>query len=102
MQRELFEQLHIRPQEPVNLLPCDGEVYVYHSFFNKNESDEFLDYLVHHIQWQQDHMKFYGKQVDLPRLTAWYGDHVSDYSYSGISMKTNVWTSPLLEIKNRI
>ena len=47
-------------------------------------------------------MKFYGKAVNLPRLTAWYGEHDSDYSYSGISMKSHPWTPELLEIKSRI
>ena len=102
MQRDLFDFQHTLSGNTVNLLPLDGEVYVFPGFFDKSESDRFLKYLLDHINWQQDQMKFYGKAVDLPRLTAWYGEHDSDYSYSGISMQTHPWTPELLEIKSRI
>ncbi len=85
-----------------NLLPKDGEVLVYPGFFNKQDSDRYFENLLHTIKWQQDNMTFYGKTVNLPRLTAWYGDHEKDYSYSGISMKSKAWTDELLEIKIKI
>jgi alkylated DNA repair dioxygenase AlkB len=86
----------------LNILPFDGEVNVYPGFFSKKESDHYLEVLLSDIEWQQDKMKIYGKEVDLPRLTAWYGEHLSDYSYSGISMKTKPWLPELVSIKNKI
>ena len=100
MQGDLFtsvDQLSVQ-----NILPYDGEVYLYPGFFNKAESDEYFQLLTESIEWQQDKMKIYGKEVNLPRLTAWYGDHLTDYSYSGISMKSKSWTPGLLSIKKRI
>ncbi len=47
-------------------------------------------------------MKFYGKTVHLPRLTAWYGESIQHYSYSGIDMNAKPWTKELLLIKNRL
>ncbi len=90
------------PYSVANLLPIDGEVQVIFSFFNKADSDRLLNSLLHNINWKQDKMKFYGKEVNLPRLTAWYGDHNADYSYSGIEMKANPWTPELLEIKEKV
>jgi len=100
MQQDLF----ITPESlfTQNLLPYDGEVNVYPGFFDKSESDHYLQVLLNTIDWQQDKMKIYGKEVNLPRLTAWYGEHRNDYSYSGISMKSKLWTPELKAIKEKI
>ncbi|MGZ4044594.1 MAG: alpha-ketoglutarate-dependent dioxygenase AlkB family protein, partial [Bacteroidia bacterium] len=45
---------------------------------------------------------FYGKMIDLPRLTAWYGENDKPYKYSGIPMNPHPWTSDLLRIKEKI
>lgn len=103
MQRELFEEQNLAAdQVHINLLPYDGEVYVYPGFFSTEQSDHYFEQLLTTIEWKQDQLKFYGKKVNLPRLTAWYGGHDADYSYSGISMKSRPWTTELLEIKSRI
>jgi alkylated DNA repair dioxygenase AlkB len=85
-----------------NILPKDGEVLFFPNFFNKAESDRLFKSLIDNILWQQDQIKFYGKMIDLPRLTAWYGDNDKPYTYSGIPMKPHSWTPDLLEIKNKI
>jgi len=99
MQQELFPgKKEIIP----NLLPKDGTVEIFPSFFKKSECDIILPVLIKETQWQQDSMKFYGKKVNLPRLTAWYGETMKKYSYSGIDMNAYPWTEVLLFIKNRI
>ncbi|MBA2406575.1 MAG: alpha-ketoglutarate-dependent dioxygenase AlkB [Chitinophagales bacterium] len=102
MQGQLFQGSSDHLTSGDNLLPKDGEVLVYHGFFSQKESDCFYDHLLDQIDWQQDKMKIYGKQFDLPRLTAWYGEHAKDYSYSGISMRSKPWTKELMEIKDKI
>jgi alkylated DNA repair dioxygenase AlkB len=54
------------------------------------------------INWQQDYLTIYGKDIPLPRLTAWYGDRGRDYTYSHISMKPHPWSDLLLTIKKKI
>jgi alkylated DNA repair dioxygenase AlkB len=44
----------------------------------------------------------YGKRINFPRLTAWYGDNDKPYSFSGITLNPLSWTKTLSEIKNRI
>lgn len=99
MQQDLFVNENIIIK---NLLPKDGKVEVYPAFFKEEESEIILDYLLHEIEWKQENMKFYGKKVNLPRLTAWYGADMKDYSYSGINMNPKLWTRKLLFIKDRI
>jgi alkylated DNA repair dioxygenase AlkB len=80
----------------------NGEYQFYPSFFTKMESDNYLLNLLQSIQWKQESMNMYGRQVLFPRLTAWYGDNDKPYSFSGIKLSPHNWTAELLEIKKRI
>ncbi len=102
MQQDLFISNNTENGLIKNLLPKDGEVEIYPSFFTEEESESLFKHLLQEIEWQQDSMTFYGKQVNLPRLTAWYGESMKQYSYSGIDMNVKPWTEELLFIKNRV
>lgn len=80
----------------------NGEYQLYPSFFSKIESDEFIRDFMKNILWKQESMNMYGKQINFPRLTAWYGDNDKPYSFSGITLSPNPWTASLLKIKTRI
>ena len=43
----------------------------------------------------------FGRRQQIPRLTAWFGDRLKDYTYSGITMTPNPWTDLLAEIRDR-
>jgi alkylated DNA repair dioxygenase AlkB len=84
-------------------LPIEqGEVFYYSNFFDRETSDFLYQELEKNIQWTQEYIKFYGKSIALPRLTAWYGDPDKCYIYSGIEMKPLPWIEPLLFIKKEI
>ncbi len=80
----------------------DGEVIIYRNFFDELESDQLFDELLDSINWRQDKIKMFGKEVKLPRLTAWYGDQGKSYKYSGINMNPDTWTPTLLSIKEKV
>lgn len=80
----------------------NGQYWFYPSFFSRLESDLFLRKLRTDIEWKQETMNMYGKQVNFPRLTAWYGDNDKPYSFSGITLTPKIWTKELLEIKEKI
>jgi len=80
----------------------DAEVYYYPHFFTEKQSNFYLQELQSTIAWQQKQIKLFGKQVWLPRLTAWYGDPGKTYQYSGIQNKPLPWTPALLEIKQAV
>ena len=80
----------------------NGEYYYYPSFFNKEESDSYFRLLKENILWKQESMNMYGKRINFPRLTAWYGDNDKPYSFSGITLTPHPWTPELSEIKNKI
>ncbi|MFY9307436.1 MAG: alpha-ketoglutarate-dependent dioxygenase AlkB [Bacteroidia bacterium] len=78
----------------------DADIVFYKHFFTNHQSDELFGKLKENIRWQQDKIKLYGKIIDLPRLTAWYGGKA--YGYSGITMPVHPFTDELLLIKSAI
>jgi alkylated DNA repair dioxygenase AlkB len=80
----------------------NGEYIFYPNFFSKSESDILLKGLRNNIVWKQESMNMYGKKIDFPRLTAWYGNNDKPYSFSGITLQPLPWTSEILTIKNKI
>ena len=80
----------------------NGEYIYVPDFFNKKKADEYFQALLNQIDWKQESMNMYGRQIDFPRLTAWYGDNDKPYSFSGITLSPHPWSNELLEIKNKI
>lgn len=80
----------------------NGEFIFYPKFFLETESDMFFKSLRQDISWKQETMNMYGKKVNFPRLTAWYGENDKAYSFSGITLHPLKWTPELMLIKNKI
>lgn len=80
----------------------EANVLFYQDFFSQQESDSFFQILLNEIKWRQEKMMIYGKEVDLPRKTAWYGDKNKSYKFSGIQLEPEPWTSTLLKVKEKI
>lgn len=93
--------IECQPRRETLQMP-NADVTMFRVFFSHAESDRFFLSLLTQTQWRQDKIRIYGKQINLPRLTAWYGDPGKSYSYSGISMDPSPWTETLLEIKSRV
>ena len=89
------------PKEGLTVIE-NGEYIFYPNFFPKSESDILLKGLRNNIVWKQESMNMYGKKIDFPRLTAWYGNNDKPYSFSGITLQPLPWTSEILTIKNKI
>lgn len=85
-----------------NLLPHKGVAYFYPTHFSRELSDAYYEALLKEVNWKQEPIKLFGKEVMQPRLTSWYADAGKTYSYSGITMEGNEWNKMLLEIKKSI
>jgi alkylated DNA repair dioxygenase AlkB len=96
MQSLLFKQ------DPINILSFNGDAVFYPGFFSPDESDYYFNSLRNEIQWKQEPIKIFGKEVMQPRLTAWHGDSDKPYTYSGITMQPHPWTKSLQSIKQKI
>jgi alkylated DNA repair dioxygenase AlkB len=87
---------------PQSLLLPDAEIQFYPALFSATDCDRLWTELKTQIQWRQDRIQMFGRNLLLPRLTAWYGDPGTIYSYSGIQMTPLPWIDCLLEIKSRL
>ncbi|MBN9382298.1 MAG: alpha-ketoglutarate-dependent dioxygenase AlkB [Chitinophagaceae bacterium] len=85
-----------------NLLPVDGEIYLFPALFGPGICNKLFDLLTQNIAWKQEPVKIMGQEIMQPRLTAWYGDEGRSYSYTGITMHPAPWTNELLTIKKTI
>lgn len=85
-----------------NLLSCHGEAFLFSHFFSNAECEVYYHDLLNSINWRQEPIKIFGKEVMQPRLTAWYGEGDKAYTYSGITMQPLPWSNTLLAIKAKI
>lgn len=88
-------------KEGLTIIP-NGEYLFFKNFFSKNESEHYLNGLIKTIDWKQESMNMYGRKINFPRLTAWYGDNDKPYKFSGITLQPSPWTDEILEIKTKI
>ena len=44
----------------------------------------------------------FGRDVNCPRLSSWYGDPESAYRYSGMTLEPRPWIAPILRIRERV
>lgn len=107
VQGDLFSRFGAVNSTPTNStgeVVCmpDAKVTFYKNFFDSQRSDEIFQILLNEINWRQDSMKLYGKEIDLPRKTAWYGDQDKSYTFSGIHLNPEPWTLTLLQVKRYI
>ncbi|MFL9482849.1 alpha-ketoglutarate-dependent dioxygenase AlkB family protein [Chitinophagaceae bacterium LWZ2-11] len=85
-----------------NILPFDGEVFLYENFYNRIEADGLFIALQEEIDWKQESIKIFGKEKQLPRLTAWYGDEGKSYTYSGLENIPIPFSGQLITIKEKL
>lgn len=85
-----------------DILSCNGDAVLYNNFFSAAESETYFSSLMNEVNWKQEPIKIFGKEVMQPRLTAWHGDGDKPYSYSGITMHPAAWTESLRAIKQKI
>lgn len=106
------------------LIVPNGEIFYSENYFSKKLSDRSLEYFLendcknkinreiseddfhsinfNNINWKQDSINMFGKNIPLPRYTSWYGDQGKNYSYSGINSNPNNWNKGLKFIKNKV
>jgi hypothetical protein len=70
----------------------DAEVLFCSDFFPTAYADHLLRELLATIAWRQDVFRMYGREMPFPRLTAWFGDEGTAYTYSGLKNIPAPWT----------
>lgn len=80
----------------------DAELTLYEGFFPKDEADRLYTALMQTTDWKQENITVYDKTYLTPRLTAWYGDPHTAYTFSGSKWQPYPWNDDLLFIKEKV
>ena len=99
MQHDIFNPF---PDSNDPVIIKNGLYRYFPSFFKRDQADFLIKSLEKNVQWSQEKINMYGKTIDLPRLTSWYGDRDKTYSFSGINLYPLNWNEDLLQIKHKI
>ncbi|WP_246840588.1 alpha-ketoglutarate-dependent dioxygenase AlkB [Lacimicrobium sp. SS2-24] len=91
MQNSLFDQQAIAL--------ADADLTFVADFLPHKQANALFEQLQRSLAWRQDSIRIYGKEVNIPRLQAWYGDPGANYRYSGLQMTPMPWTEALLQVK---
>lgn len=87
---------------PEIIISEDGRVIYISEFVAFDLCDDFFHRLNNTTDWLQQEIKIFGRMVPMPRLTAWYGNKESRYTYSGLDNNPLPWTPVLLELKQMV
>ena len=80
----------------------DACVREYPQGFTPEESRRLLAQLIETVPWQQDSLWIAGREIAVPRLQCWMGDHGSLYGYSGMRLEPVPWCDIVQHIRKRI
>ena len=85
-----------------NLLPKNGEVIYYGKIMDQQEAEILFLKLMLDIEWKNDEVKIFGKQIITKRKVAWYADGGVSYTYSNTTKAGLNWTKELLKLKTLV
>lgn len=89
-------------KEEVNPALQDAELSYFPQFLSRITADDFYKSLMQDLNWKQYNIRIFGKEIPQPRLTAFYGEITTPYTYSNLTLNPLKLTTDLEEIKNRI
>ncbi len=86
-------------EQPINLLPYDGEVNYFGEIFSSDENDYYFDLLLNIIDWRCDKAVVFGNIIETKRKVAWYAEEAFSYTYSKMTKTALLFTPELLSLK---
>jgi len=86
-------------KKPVIHKITDGEYIHIPDFYDLDSADSYFKDLIEGICWTQEKMHMFGREINFPRLMAFYGDAGKSYSFSKNTFHAKEWTPTLLKIK---
>ncbi|GGK75703.1 alpha-ketoglutarate-dependent dioxygenase AlkB [Rufibacter glacialis] len=85
------------------LLPLpDATVYLIPAFIPAEDQLALQEALTQKVAWRQEKIRMFGKQIDQPRLTAWYADAGKAYTYSGLIWEPLPWLPELTILRTAL
>jgi alkylated DNA repair dioxygenase AlkB len=80
----------------------DADIEFTQRFYAQAEADALAATLIASVEFEQQTLKIFGREVAAPRLSAWYGDPGANYAYSGLRLEPKTWLPTLAEIRTKL
>lgn len=80
----------------------DGVFEYWPGFLDSKETSLYFAALQSKIQWHTPRVFVYGRWIDSPRQSAWYGDRGAVYRYSGTINEPIPWLPELKALRERL
>lgn len=71
------------------------DITLYRAAVKPAIAELMFDRLLDAVDWAQDEITMFGRTIQVPRLSAWYGDPGAAYTYSGIALTPLPWIPEL-------
>ncbi len=71
-------------------------------FIEPSAQASLYQQLLQDIDWRSEHIRLFGKSIQVPRLVAWYGDSGTDYRYAGTDHVPSPWLEPLAALRDHV
>lgn len=96
--------MRLFPDGPsVHVVEAPGaDLVIHRGLVGATETPGILEQLLSEVAWRSDAIHLFGREVPIPRLTAWYGDQGRVYTYSGIRLEPLTWTQLLTDLRDRV
>ncbi len=91
-----MNMINIRP----NILPQDGIALYYEKIIADEQFEPLYNALLNNIQWENEKVVMFGKEIITKRKVALYSDPSIAYRYASKTKIGLPWIDTLLEIKN--
>jgi len=85
---------------PTSIPIESGDLLLFESVLSPEKSTAIFNQLITDIDWQTETLFLFGRNIQVPRLTAWYGD--AAYTYSGLRHKPKKWLPILNELRSLV
>ena len=83
-----------------NIINQDGQAHYFGIIVNAEQKHTYFNELLNKIEWTNEKLIMFGKEIITKRKVAFYGDSLMSYTYSNKTKQALAWTPLLLEIKN--
>lgn len=87
---------------PMRLPMPEADVTFHPAFLSPAEARALFAELLATAPWRQGRRAMYGRDVDVPRMTAWYGDPNERYDFDDGPIAPDAWTPTLAALRERI
>ena len=78
-----------------------AELEYFPHFLKTEKANLLFEKLLKEVSWQQQNIKLFGKEIPQPRLTAFFAEKGISYTYSGLQLKPETFSSEILDLKQQ-